>query len=138
MSDLKSFRRARCTFRTVAISLSFSSPFLGLPVPFQDLLDTLRVERSVSFQALLDSFQVERPASVQALLCSSARAESNTSSLVLRYFARRLAFFFSRHFEKRKKTTLLSYKEVKPEIIYKVEPEIIYILSLVKPTTIKY
>ena len=56
-------------------------------------LDTLRVERSVSFQALLDSFHVERPASFQALLCSSARAES--SSLVLRYFARRLAFFFS-------------------------------------------
>ena len=56
---------------------------------------TLRVKRSVSFQALLDSFHVERPASFQALLCSSARAESNTSSLVLRYYARRLAFFFS-------------------------------------------
>ena len=54
-------------------------------VPFQDLLDTLRVERSVSFQALLDSFHVERPVSFQALLCSSARAESNTSSRVLRY-----------------------------------------------------
>ena len=64
-------------------------------VPFQDLLDTLRVERSVSFQALLDSFHVVRAASFQALLCSSARAESNTSSQVLRYFARRLAFFFS-------------------------------------------
>ena len=37
----------------------------------------------------------ERPASFQALLCSSARAESNTSSLVLRYYARRLAFFLS-------------------------------------------
>ena len=64
-------------------------------VPFQDLLDTLHVERSVSFQALLDSFHVERTVSFQALLCSSARAESNTSSRVLRYFARRLAFFFS-------------------------------------------
>ena len=66
-------------------------------VPFRDpLLHTLRIERSVSFQALLDSFHVERPVSFQALLCSSARAESNTSSArVLRYFARRLAFFFS-------------------------------------------
>ena len=80
----------------------FSSPFLfricshvERSVPFQDLLDTLRVERSVSFQTLLDSFHVERPVSFQALLCSSAWAESNTSSRVLRYFARRLAFFFS-------------------------------------------
>ena len=40
-------------------------------------------------------FTFERPASFQALLCSSARAESNTSSLVLRYYARRLAFFLS-------------------------------------------
>ena len=30
-------------------------------VPFQDLLDTLRVERSVSFQALLDSFTLIGP-----------------------------------------------------------------------------
>ena len=65
------------------------------PVPFQKLLDTLHVERSVSFRDLLDSFHVERPASFQVLLCSSARAESNTSSLVLRFYARRLAFFFS-------------------------------------------
>ena len=50
LSDLNSFRRAS-TFRTLPISLYFSSPFL----PFQDLLDTLRVERSVSFQALLCS-----------------------------------------------------------------------------------
>ena len=40
-------------------------------------------------------FTFERPASFQALLCSSARAESNTSSLVLRYYAHRLAFFLS-------------------------------------------
>ena len=52
------------------------------PVPFQDLLDSFHVERSVSFQALVCT-------------CSSARAESNTSSRVLRYFARRSAFFFS-------------------------------------------
>ena len=38
------------------------------------------------FQALLDSFYVERPVSFQALLFSSARAESNTSSRVLRYY----------------------------------------------------
>ena len=62
------------------------------PVPFQDLLDTLRVERTVSFQALLDTL---RPFSFQALLCSSARAESNMPSRVLRYFARRLDFSFS-------------------------------------------
>ena len=89
----------------MAISLSFSSPFLfrilldtlhvERSVSFQDLLDTLRVERSVSFQALLDSFHVERPVSFQALLCSSAWAESNTSSRVLRYLARRLTSFFS-------------------------------------------
>ena len=85
----------------MAISLSFSSLFLfrilhvERSVPFRDLLDTLRIERSVSFQALLDSFHVERPVSFQALLCSSAGAESNTLSRVLRYFARRLAFFFS-------------------------------------------
>ena len=55
-----------------------------------------RARREVHFfQALLDSFHVERPVSFYALLCSSARAESNTSSRVLRYFARRLAFFFS-------------------------------------------
>ena len=126
----------------------------NIAVFFQDLLDTLHVERSVPFQDLrgllrggrnrrevincrtsaieptnafcigpeADStlspptnrisipcasrdpflfrlcsivFTFERPASFQALLCSSARAESNTSSLVLRYYARRLAFFLS-------------------------------------------
>ena len=77
-------------FRTMAISLSFSSSFL-----FKICLIPLHVERSVSSQALLDSFHVERPDFFQALLCSSAQAESNTSSSVLWYFARRLAFFFS-------------------------------------------
>ena len=125
----------------------------NIAVFFQDLLDTLHVERSVPFQDLrgllrggrnrrevincrpsaieptnafcigpeADStlsptnrisipcasrdpflfrlcsivFTFERPASFQALLCSSARAESNTSSLVLRYYARRLAFSLS-------------------------------------------
>ena len=38
------------------------------PVPFQDLLDTLHVERSVPFQALLDSFHVERRVSFQVQL----------------------------------------------------------------------
>ena len=83
-------------FRTMAISQDLLDTLhVERSVPFQDLLDTLRVERSVSFQALLDSFHVERLVSFQALLCSSAWAESNMSSRVLRYFARRLAFFFS-------------------------------------------
>ena len=98
MSDLSSFRRARCTFKTMAISRFqdlLDTLHVERSVPFQDLLDTLRVEMSVSFQALLNSFHVERPVSFQALLCSSARAESNTSSRVLRYSARSLAFFSS-------------------------------------------
>ena len=91
LSDLHSFRRAS-TFRTLPMSLSFSSPFL----PFQDLLDTLHVERSVSFQALL---------------CKLAQAESNKSSRVLRYFARRLALIFSGREGILRKTTSLSYKK---------------------------
>ena len=69
------------------IALSGSALYLARQEvrSFQDLLDTLRVEMSVSFQALLNNFHVERPVSFQALLCSFARAESNTSSRVLRY-----------------------------------------------------
>ena len=141
----------------------------NIAVFFQDLLDTLHVERTVPFQDLrgllrggrnrrevincrpsaieptnafcigpeADStpptnrisipcasrgpflfrlcsivFTLRGPAaSFQALLCSSARAESNMSSLVLRYYARRLAFFFSWREGILRKTTSLSYKE---------------------------
>ena len=84
----------------MAISLSFSSPFLfricSIPITVRSFSGSTRYLASRDFeQALLDSFHVERAASFQALLCSSARAESNTPSRVLRYFARRLTFFFS-------------------------------------------
>ena len=58
-------------------------------------LCTLRVERSVSFQALLDSFHVEGPLLFRIYFVVPLELNLNMSSLVLRYFARRLAFFFS-------------------------------------------
>ena len=68
----------RCLLAAVPFQDLLDTLHVERSVPFHDLLDTLRVERSVSFQALrmLDSFHVERPVSFQALLCSSARAES--------------------------------------------------------------
>ena len=85
-------------FRTMAISLSFSSPFLSGSARYlarqevRSFSGSARylVRREVRFFS--GSALVERPVSFQALLCSSARAECNTSSRVL---ARGLVFFFS-------------------------------------------
>ena len=88
-------------FRTMAISLSFSSPFLSgsarylarQKVPSFSGSARYLARREVRFFS--GSAHVERPVSFQALLCGSTQAESNTLSRVLRYFARGLVFFFS-------------------------------------------
>ena len=103
--------RVRSFFRVCSIPCAFvpfsgSARYLARSFLFQGLLDTSCVERSVPFQGtwgLLDAFCVQRSVPFQALCSlrsgsfffSIARAESKTSSRVLRYVSRRLDLFFS-------------------------------------------